>query len=223
MLAAPSPEPVYIVMEQASSSPDVWTVLTSVAPFVVSLVALCGVIWSSLHAARTTIKAENRRAEATIQAEDQRARWALEADERRHAQALASDAAQRRSNMRHELYSRIENVNKPLERACRSFTWDRSGDERIRLWSESHAAMSEHLRALSQLRGEASLYASTAVSDAVTEVWVSALGIVVHFEETYDPEKRDEAIPAVIDYASRSAEASRTLRSLMRHELGVDD
>ncbi|WP_282944545.1 hypothetical protein [Cellulomonas endometrii] len=84
------------------------------APFVVSLVALTGVVWSSMHSARTTLRAEDKRAAASIVAEDRRAAAALDAEDRRHRNAI--DVEVRRSTLasRHTFYTETERARKAL-------------------------------------------------------------------------------------------------------------
>jgi hypothetical protein len=59
---APAPSPTFhLYVEQAGSGAGAWDWLASIAPFVVSLVALGGVVWSARQSAKNTSDAEDRR------------------------------------------------------------------------------------------------------------------------------------------------------------------
>ncbi|WP_213282835.1 hypothetical protein [Cellulomonas hominis] len=95
---------MYMYVDQVGGSGGAWTWLTSLAPFAVALLALGGVVWSSLHSSSTTLKAEDKRARTAIDAEDARARAAIAAEDRRHEHQIEHDDRRWRRDTRAEAY-----------------------------------------------------------------------------------------------------------------------
>ncbi|MBM7331286.1 hypothetical protein JS562_51195 [Agrobacterium sp. S2] len=92
---------VYVVIDQASSGTDAWDIVSLLAPFAVSLIALLGVVWSSRRAAESTIKAEDRR----------------------HANTLDHDDRAWRRQTLAETYFRTLDAADRLADAARSYAW----------------------------------------------------------------------------------------------------
>jgi hypothetical protein len=205
-------------------APNLWTVLTSVAPFVVSLVALGGVIWSSLHTARTTLLAEDKRAAASIAAEDRRAAAALEAEDRRHHHVIDVEIRRSTLSSRHTIYTETERARKQLSNAVYWWSpglidgdddWIQRGQERL---DELDKAVDDLARA----RDQASLYGSRAVSDACSDAWhQSYLVAVLAF--AYLEHRTDEDRARVAGQATIAGIACDRLLTAMREELGSAD
>lgn len=126
MWLAPAPDPtptVYMYLDQVSGGGGPWPGLTTFAPFAVALLALGGVVWSSLHASKTTLTAEDRRAAATISAEDKRAAAAIEAEDRRHQHQTQHDEKRWIRDARAAAYFRLLEAASKLTQAHTQHLW----------------------------------------------------------------------------------------------------
>jgi hypothetical protein len=160
---APSPSPsIHLLVEQAGGNGGPWPWLTSIAPFVVSLVALAGVIWSALSAARTTLKAEDKRAEAAIVAEDRRAAAAIAAENRRHANQLAHDDRRWRRDTTADAYFRVLTAAAAVMDACSQSRWfNRPSNEGGKYAPVNGESVLEQIDRWNRATGELKLLAST--------------------------------------------------------------
>ena len=121
----PSPTPtVYMYLDQVSSGGGglpPW--VTTIAPFVASILALVGVIWASIFSARAARRSEDKRSAAAIAAEDRRAGAAIEAENLRHEHQLAHDEASWRRATRADAYFRALDVASRLIHAHTQYLW----------------------------------------------------------------------------------------------------
>lgn len=126
--------------------------------------------------------------------------------------------------MRHELYSKVEGANLALVLACRAF-YGKPAEAELRYWWPNKVdQLDAALKTFNDLRGETSLYGSEAVSGIMSDLWINALGIKIHWQQINDPDReRGEVVAAMIELAERCSEISKRLREAMRLELDVRD
>lgn len=189
-----------------------------------SLIALIGVLLSSIYGGRTAARAEERRAKAAIDAEDRRAQATIDAEDRRHEHAIALERQRITTASRHELYARIESARRAVMSTAlelwlpplKPHDWYASG----KAGRDVEAFFSVY-EALAEVNDEASLYGSQAVSEACNRVYFAANGVFLDANTMLEK----GTVDAINDVQNRlqvlNAECNRLLTA-MRTEVGSD-
>jgi hypothetical protein len=213
----PSPLPTVYVVTQGGSGTDPWLIFV---PLIVSVVAVCGAIFTAWYSGRKTIEAENKRSRAALRAENARSRAAIKAEDRRHLHALEVETRRRAFDSRHDLYIEIEGARLDVNQAARRCRWIRVADVESR--SERVQMLQEAVDRLGRALTQASLYGSTAVSNRCGTLWGEAynlLDIARRWILTEDAEDHAEMVKAY----GATIRLCRELLAELRAEVGVLD
>ena len=154
---------MYVVLDQGSRGPDLWAVLTSIAPFVVSLVALGGAIFAAWYSGKKSLQAEDRRAAAALEAEDRRAKAAIEAEDRRHDHEITHDATTWRRDASADAYFKLIGSLSAEVHALTQVRWfaRNAAGASAPYRAYSVKTMGKHVEAWNNFTSEANLLVST--------------------------------------------------------------
>lgn len=184
------------------------------------MLALGGVVWSTIHSARQNRLAENRRATATIEAEDRRAVAAIEAEDRRHAHAIEAERKRRVIEARHDFYERLEVARRPLIDALNRVQYNRLNGH---VAAEDLRQLDRAVGAFREVRAQAGLYASKAVEAAAGQTWTSAAFASMTLEMEQQGDDGGGSEEKVLSRIRVAQTAAQELQRLLRAEAGVED
>lgn len=185
-------------------------------PLIVSLVALGGVVFSTLFAGWRNRIAEDLRAKTTIEAEDRRARAAIEAEDRRHAHAIEAERRRHVLTTRHEFYLALSAANEALDSELVGLSL--ALDEPEPPSDPFSDRLDEVVDRFSGEHDRAALYASKEVDRAAELTFIAAVLVEQALSQPWPDSK------AHVESTVREVrKASARLKTLLRKEVGADD
>ncbi len=191
---------LFAVAETVWTWPEVW------GPFVVSGLALLGVVWS-------TVWTTGRNNKALIKAED-----------RRHEHALEYERRRRTVEARHDLYVRIEAGRRALYEAVFRFALypdDKPDEDWWDRLPQHYKALHSAVNSFGILDQEASLFASKSVGLRCQTCWMYAVG-VEHWVRTAGEDRGSASVESLKKEAGETLDRLEQLRDLLRQEVGSD-
>jgi hypothetical protein len=185
-------------------------------PLIVSLVALGGVVFSTLFTSWRNRIAEDKRADTTIKAEDRRARAAIEAENLRHEHALEAERRRHVLTTRHDFYLALSAANEALDSELVGLLL--ALDEPDPPSDPFSDRLDEVVDRFSGEHDRAALYASKEVDRAAELTFISAVLVEQSLSEPW-PDARAQ----VKSTAREARNASARLKERLRKEVGADD